>query len=216
MSVVVFTTSLNYRLPLSFSPLYVPMTGTGCLSHVLGRASYLCIPSLRSVSRLAQLTPFQKGYSPHFGGSALTMDEWLTELKALKWLLWSPFIPEPVCSDSPFYIVFTRISTYCSFMHGDCSALRATLRSLSGRGSSIVVVIAAPLAGSTSIGVWTIAAGGMFTAIRSPLLPPLESQISLCFCVWASVCLLLLSMDTARPFPRFSILPAWPSGRLHS
>ena len=39
----------------------------------------------------------------------------------------------------------------------------------------------------------------------------------LCFWVWRrrSVRLLLLSVDTARPFPQFSVLPAWPSGRLH-
>ena len=66
-------------------------------------------------------------------------------------------------------------------MHGDCASLCATLRFLSGHGSSIVIVVAAPLAGSTNIGVRANATGALFAAIRSPFLPSLKSRLPFVF-----------------------------------
>ena len=64
-------------------------------------------------------------------------------------------------------------------------------------------VVIPPRAGSTSVGGTAIATGVLITGIRSPILPSLKSLISFCFCVWRSISQFLLSVDTARPSPRF-------------
>ena len=78
-----FTTFLSYHLSMFFPHLCDPMAaGTDAfLQSWVGRHDYVFPPF--TLSRRAHHTSFLHGYSPHFGGYALTTEEWFPELRSL-------------------------------------------------------------------------------------------------------------------------------------
>ena len=82
------------------------------------------------------------------------------------------------------------------------AAICLTLRSLPGCGSPVGFVSSILLAHAVPASVEMLSPV-LIAAIRSQILPSLRSWISFYFCMWRSVFLFLLSVDTARPFPQF-------------
>ena len=120
------------HLPQLSSPrVFIPLersygSGDRCLSPVLGRAPSLCVPSIRSDLTRSEV-PVQQGHSSHISGSSLATGGVVSGVPVWRWLLWLPCH----CSDSHMYTIYTRTITSCSFMHGDCAAICATLKGLS-------------------------------------------------------------------------------------
>ena len=200
-----FAASLKYSLPVYFSPLNDPMAArTDASLQSWDRLQAYVFPSFVLICSVLNKLRSSRGTVLTLVALLWLQKEWFLELWSLAVVL--P-VALPLRADllGQPHVHRLHQNLHVLQLHAWrlCSDLRDTWASQGVWLVSCLCVVAPPRIGSTSIDGNAIITGILIVAIRSPILPSLKSRISFWFCMWKSVSLFLLSVDTARPVPQF-------------
>ena len=161
-----FTTALNYHLPVYFSLLNTLMAaGTDAFLQ-----SY-AFPPFSLIRQVLSKLQCSRGTLLTLIAPLWPQKEWYTIqiFCVCRWLLLSPCFHVPICSDSPMSIVCTKSSPCYSFMRGDCRALCETYRSFSqGRPSALRVAVFPRVSCTSIVGRVTVAGLQIGAILLSP------------------------------------------------